>query len=280
VKYSQIGENFSSIREKLFSSRIESKTTMQSGGERFLVILPLFLGIVLFASFMIRQPHFSGNLSKSSSSFTATDFDVNNGTCACNINTAIRGEDYCYDSSTPVMGGLDFVVFFTQYKKDDGTYDEDQVGQKGTSEFSSVYNGYTYYFISAENKEIFDGNPGKYIPQYGGFCSWGVGSEFCPRYGWDVTCLGPHGSYHHWTIQNEKLYFFWFSKARSNFLSNMEQTIVAGDNRWGAWFPDHSTQYMATNCYESVLESTIEVGPDAQKSKTKTSNKAPQVRRA
>ena len=95
-----------------------------------------------------------------------------------------------------------------------------------------------------------------------------MGSEFCPRYGWDTTCMGPHGSYYHWTIQNDKLYFFWFAKARENFLANMDTAIPAGDARWAGWFPNNSEQYMSTNCYESVLENS-DGSPGGGPTKTK-----------
>ena len=80
--------------------------------------------------------------------------------------------------------------------------------------------------------------------------------------------MGPHGSYYHWTIQNDKLYFFWFAKARENFLANMDTAIPAGDARWAGWFPNNSEQYMSTNCYESVLENS-DGSPGGGPTKTK-----------
>ena len=31
---------------------------------------------------------------------------------------------------------------------------------------------------------FFAQNPSKFVPQFGGFCSWGVAAEFCPSYPW------------------------------------------------------------------------------------------------
>ena len=31
---------------------------------------------------------------------------------------------------------------------------------------------------------FFSQNPSKFVPQFGGFCSWGVAAEFCPSYPW------------------------------------------------------------------------------------------------
>ena len=195
--------------------------------------------------------------SKSFEVLVSTTTSTTTDTCDCNFDQSIKGADYCYSTDAPVMGGLDMVQYFTTFKNDaDGTYDETQVGIRGTSDYNAVYQGYTYYFVNGDNQAMFQSNPSRYVPQYGGFCAWGMGSEFCPKYGWDVTCMGPHGSYYHWTIQNDKLYFFWFAKARENFLANMETAKPAGDLRWSTWFGESSTQYMNTNCYESVLENS------------------------
>lgn len=54
------------------------------------------------------------------------------------------------------------------------------LAQKGVKEFKSEYNKIAYYFTSAEQKATFDKNPDNYLPQYGGFCAFGVyaGAKF------------------------------------------------------------------------------------------------------
>ena len=56
------------------------------------------------------------------------------------------------------------------------------LAQKGVKEFKSTYKGIVYYFTSAEQKSIFDQQPEKYLPQYGGFCAFGIyaGAKFRP----------------------------------------------------------------------------------------------------
>jgi len=163
----------------------------------------------------------------------------------------------CTDSSSPVLGGVDVVNYFTAFKLADGSYDETQVGVAGTTKYSSTYMGYTFYFVSAENKKLFDGSPAKYAPQYGGFCSWGMSTEFCPKSPWSSDCLGPYGNWAHWTIQNEKLYFFWFGDAKENFKSNDINTLLStADQRWAGWYGESSTSkastgVFSTNCYSS-----------------------------
>ena len=44
----------------------------------------------------------------------------------------------------------------------------------------SEYKGVKYFFTSQEQKALFDKNPDKYLPQYGGWCATGiaVGAKF------------------------------------------------------------------------------------------------------
>jgi len=54
------------------------------------------------------------------------------------------------------------------------------LAQKGNKAYKSEYNKVVYYFTSAEQKTTFDKDPGKYLPQYGGFCAFGcyAGAKF------------------------------------------------------------------------------------------------------
>lgn len=54
------------------------------------------------------------------------------------------------------------------------------IAQKGLKEYKSTYNGVAYYFTSKEQKKTFEANPSKYLPQYGGYCAFGVsvGAKF------------------------------------------------------------------------------------------------------
>lgn len=54
------------------------------------------------------------------------------------------------------------------------------IAQKGLKTFQSEYDSLKYYFTSKEQKQSFDKNPSKYLPQYGGYCAFGVsvGAKF------------------------------------------------------------------------------------------------------
>ena len=56
-----------------------------------------------------------------------------------------------YNTTLPALGGVDMVQFFTAFKLPDGTYNESEVGQLGSKQYSSSYNNHTYNFISETN---------------------------------------------------------------------------------------------------------------------------------
>lgn len=54
------------------------------------------------------------------------------------------------------------------------------LAQLGKKEYKSEYDKVIYYFTSNEQKAEFDKNPRKYLPQYGGYCAFGMyaGAKF------------------------------------------------------------------------------------------------------
>ena len=59
--------------------------------------------------------------------------------------------------------GYDPVAYFTDNK-----------AVEGKSDFQTQLNGSTYYFASKEHKDLFDANPDNYLPQFGGYCAYGI----------------------------------------------------------------------------------------------------------
>ncbi len=54
------------------------------------------------------------------------------------------------------------------------------IAQKGLKEYKASYDGLAYYFTTKDQKNTFEANPQKYLPQYGGYCAFGVsvGAKF------------------------------------------------------------------------------------------------------
>lgn len=66
-------------------------------------------------------------------------------------------------NSTVAVQGYDVVGYFTDGKP-----------VKGDGDHVVVHQGVNYLFASDEHKKLFEANPEKYVPQYGGWCAYGV----------------------------------------------------------------------------------------------------------
>jgi YHS domain-containing protein len=70
------------------------------------------------------------------------------------------------DDSGLAIQGYDPVAFFTDGKP-----------VKGKAEFTSKYHGAFYQFASQDHKALFDKDPAKYEPEFGGYCAYGVSRD-------------------------------------------------------------------------------------------------------
>lgn len=80
-------------------------------------------------------------------------------------------------------------------------YFQDKVVE-GSERLTSEYMGARYLFSSAENKEVFEGNPAKYAPQYGGWCAYAMGKNG------KLVKVNPEA----FKILDDKLYLFYKTK--------------------------------------------------------------------
>jgi YHS domain-containing protein len=181
----------------------------------------------------------------------------------------------CTDSRYPVLGGLDVVQYFS--------FDnETMIGTVGSEEYQSTYGDYVYYFLNESNKEVFDTDPEAYMPQFGGnlviycifvtvgssglpfvspltgFCSWGIGGEYCPKYFWTAECLGPNANWGLWTIYSQKLYFFYLQTAKDLFMENPAYYSEYGQDRWSDWYGSNKDGVMNTRCFYNTTVGFID----------------------
>jgi YHS domain-containing protein len=64
-----------------------------------------------------------------------------------------------------VANGYDVVAYFNNH------------AVEGNKQFSTQFDGVKYKFSSQENLSAFLKNPKKYIPQYGGYCAYAIGTK-------------------------------------------------------------------------------------------------------
>ncbi|MEO5956769.1 MAG: YHS domain-containing (seleno)protein [Nitrospiraceae bacterium] len=69
-----------------------------------------------------------------------------------------------FSHSTPGISGYDPVAYFSDGKP-----------MRGSGYHVTVVEGVTYAFATAEHQKMFETNPEKYLPAYGGYCAYGLG---------------------------------------------------------------------------------------------------------
>jgi YHS domain-containing protein len=115
------------------------------------------------------------------------------------------------DSKGVILKGYDAVAFFKQGKP-----------VKGNPTIESTYQAATYLFASTSDKSDFDKEPTKYVPQYGGFCSYGVANGVLAH------IEGPDA----FTVYKGKLYFCGNQTALKSFKSDIDSNIEKADTNW------------------------------------------------
>ena len=115
------------------------------------------------------------------------------------------------DSKGVILKGYDVVAYFKQGRP-----------LKGDPAIESTYQGVTYLFASAANKADFDKDPAKYVPQYGGFCAYGVAN------GVIAGIESPNA----FTVYKGKLYIGGNQDALKSFKTNIDDNIGKADSYW------------------------------------------------
>lgn len=92
---------------------------------------------------------------------------------------------------------------------------------RGSSKLVHDWNGTTWFFSSAEHRDMFVADPEKYAPQFGGFCTPSVASGKNARGGGDA-----------WTVHNGKLYLSYDKSVLENFRRDIAGTISKADGWW------------------------------------------------
>ncbi len=121
------------------------------------------------------------------------------------VNAVAEGGD-----ERVMLKGYDVVAYFTQARH-----------VIGTPQFKSVYEGVTFRFSSAEHKVLFDANPAKYQPQYGGYCANGL-----------VYGIPWGGDGDTWLMVDGKLYINGGPGSKAAFLLDVPGHIKLADKYW------------------------------------------------
>jgi len=83
----------------------------------------------------------------------------------------------CGAGSEEPKGPIFEVQGFALAGYDPVAYFEQSEAKKGSEEELVTYQENTYCFSSTKNRELFENNPEKYLPAYGGWCAYAVAEK-------------------------------------------------------------------------------------------------------
>lgn len=109
-----------------------------------------------------------------------------------------------------MLKGADVTAYLTQAKY-----------VQGDPQFKSVYEGVTFYFASADTKGMFDKEPKKYIPEYGGYCANGI-----------VYGIPWGGDADSFMVIGGKVYIFGGQGSRDGFLIDVPRNMALAEKYW------------------------------------------------
>ncbi len=106
--------------------------------------------------------------------------------------------------------GYDPVAYFTE-----------GAPRKGNPEFAAEHGGAKWHFASAENKTLFEADPAKYTPVYGGYCAYGVAQGYLVKIEPDA-----------WAIRDGKLYLNYDRSVQKTWAKKPDQYIKEANQKW------------------------------------------------
>jgi YHS domain-containing protein len=106
--------------------------------------------------------------------------------------------------------GTDPVVYFTEGQ-----------AAKGDPAFAHDWNGATWHFVSATNRDRFAVDPELYAPQYGGYCAYAVSQGY-------TADTDPEA----WKIVGGKLYLNYSTAVKLLWQARQDHFIAQADKNW------------------------------------------------
>jgi YHS domain-containing protein len=107
--------------------------------------------------------------------------------------------------------GYDTVAYFTE-----------RHAVKGKSEFAYNWSDAKWYFASAEHRDLFEADPERYAPRYGGYCAASMASTG------KMFDINPEA----FKIIDGKLYLYYDNRYGNQFAAKSEKNIKKADENW------------------------------------------------
>jgi YHS domain-containing protein len=91
----------------------------------------------------------------------------------------------------------------------------------GRADITAAHDGVTYRFASAANRDAFRADPGKYLPQYGGYCAFGLARGY-------KAAIDPKA----FTIVGGRLYLNYNAGIQAQWRRQQAADIALADANW------------------------------------------------
>ena len=132
---------------------------------------------------------------------------------------AVRGEAQA-DTLQPIntLGSSDGVAIRGY---DPVAYFREGGPQLGKPEFSVRHGGAVWRFATAEHKALFEADPQRYLPAYGGFCAYGTSRGYLVKIEPDA-----------WSIVDGRLYLNYDLGVRETWARRTKTYIARADGNW------------------------------------------------
>jgi len=91
----------------------------------------------------------------------------------------------------------------------------------GKPDFTVRHGGATWRFADAENKALFEADPERYLPAYGGFCAYGTSRGYLVK-------IEPEA----WSIVDGRLYLNYDLGVRKTWLARTKTYIARAEGNW------------------------------------------------
>jgi YHS domain-containing protein len=93
---------------------------------------------------------------------------------------------------------------------------------KGSSSYELNWKDAKWRFASAENKDLFESNPERYAPRYGGYCAWAVSQGY-------TASVDPKNA---WNIVDDRLYLNYNAEIKEKWEQDIPGHIQKADANW------------------------------------------------
>ena len=112
-----------------------------------------------------------------------------------------------FKPSDTAIRGYDTVAYFTE-----------GAPVEGSDEFTTEWQGATWRFASQEHLDLFEADPEKYAPQYGGYCAYGVAGGYLVKIEPEL-----------WTIVDDELYLNYDDDVQEKWVKDIPGFIATAD---------------------------------------------------